>query len=106
MVVVDCNDLADCIFRELQERFDGEGFRVEQVGAERGVDFGIHKKVIVMGEIITLRRTTCPCGWKVPKKVSVELSGYCFNPVIRFECPICERRLEMDFKDKKIESIP
>ena len=45
---------------------------------------------------VRLKRTACPCGWNVPRNVSLKnVVGVPSDIQLEFDCPECERRLEM-----------
>jgi predicted RNA-binding Zn-ribbon protein involved in translation (DUF1610 family) len=48
-----------------------------------------------MGEVVTLQRTVCTCGWKMPANLTVV--GHGIDEVqelaVWFGCPECERMI-------------
>lgn len=51
-----------------------------------------------MGEPIPLVKGACPCGWKAPRRLSVDVMAApaaFVSAVVAFDCPECGRRLEM-----------
>lgn len=46
--------------------------------------------------LLRLIRTACPCGWKAPRKLSVEFTGVAYDLEITYDCPECGTRLKVE----------
>lgn len=46
--------------------------------------------------VLRLIRANCPCGWKTPKKLSVEFTGLAYDIEIKYDCPECGTRLKVE----------
>jgi hypothetical protein len=55
-----------------------------------------------MGDVISLIRQTCVCGWKPPRRTHIEFDGFVADVVIKYECPECGRWLEPAKIEEKI----
>jgi hypothetical protein len=42
----------------------------------------------------------CPCGWRVPRNVAIELAAGGTLLQVQFDCPECARRLNLCLDDR------
>jgi len=58
-----------------------------------------------MGDVVELRRQTCPCGWALPKGLEIRGAMLMTGTSLEYVCPECGRRIAHDLVSK-IEEKP
>lgn len=57
-----------------------------------------------MGKVVPLfpscGSVRCPCGWRVPRNVAIELAAGGTLLQVQFDCPECARRLNLCLDDR------